>query len=160
MQHKRVGGYNEPMLNSSLPRGSSGSRNDLSGYPSAMPINMPFYHQSPYVAVNGSDSMYSQHPLMQGGMAHSPTVGITFLQSPYGSQPIPAQYMSYHDDAQRRVAATAYPPPPPMYMNQSPPSRPYYQSHPSRAAAYDPNSAVHLSQSFQHSLRLNPEGGN
>jgi hypothetical protein len=111
--------------------------------------------------MNGtSDSLYSQHPL---GMAQSPPMGMgmAYLQSPYGAQAIPAQYMGYAaaDDPQRRMAAAGYPPPP-MYLNQSPPSRHSYYGY-GQGAPYDPSAGAeaHLSQSFEHSLRLNPEGG-
>lgn len=160
VQHKRVGGYPEPMPISypsvALPRGSPASRNDQSVYPTGIPINVsPYYQQNPYLSLNGTtDSVYSQHAL---GMAQSPPMGMAYLQSPYGSQPIPAQYMGYAaTDPQRRMAAAGYPPPP-MYLNQSPPSRPPYYGYGHRAP-YDPSTEA-LSQSFDHALHLNPEGG-
>jgi hypothetical protein len=163
-------------------RGSPGSRSDASGgcYPSGVPISMgmsPYgYQQSPYLAINMSgaattDSLYSQHHL---GMAQSPPMGMAYMQSPYGSQPIPAQYLAYApgEDPQRRMAAAAhgYPPPPPMYLSSPPSSRPSYYGGgghsygygyaqgQGQSSPYDPSEAHHLSQAFDHSLRLNPDG--
>jgi hypothetical protein len=147
-----------------------------------MPMNVPYYPQSPhphYLAMSGGgaggDPYYSQHTL---AMAHSPTVGMAYLQSPYASQPMAAPYLSYGggDDSQRQQQQQQQyqqqyqqqqyqlVPPPPMYLNQSPPSRPvYYQSHHGvsapRAGVHDPSVEAQLTQSFEHSLRLSAEGG-
>jgi hypothetical protein len=139
----------------------------MAGYPPGMPMSAPYYQQSnPYLAMagGGGDQYYPQHGM---AMAQSPTIGMAYLQSPYGSQPMPAQYMSYGDESQRQLHQQQpqfLAPPPPMYLNQSPPSRSMqYQSHgalapPRPGLPHDPSVEAQLTQSFERSLRL-AEGG-